>query len=204
MIANILRARWAWLFISSSEYQTWHRWRRMYTVHSAWSTGVTSPHSSNSKLRLNNKRNLSKKHSAFSLVYRALDLKTMMQIFMRLASRDQFLRLREGYFFPYGVCKTSSDIWVKEAARLCSNTIKYNIGKISLTVWSLFQCQCYRYNTNVPVRRRNSNGMPRSKLGSGNKKGGLQSWRRWLQYAQDEPDTHSSYGQRCFCKESDL
>ena len=55
--------------------------------------------------------------------------------------------------------------------------MKYNIGKISLTVWSLFQCQCYRYNTNVPVRRRNSNGMPRSKPSWGNKKG------RWLQYA---------------------
>lgn len=45
---------------------------------------------------------------------------------------------QEGIFLPYGV--HSSDTGDKEATRLHSNTIKYNIGKISLTVWSLFQC----------------------------------------------------------------
>lgn len=95
-----------------------------------------------------------------------------MQILIRLASLERpTSRTQERIFLPYGVYKTSSDIGGKEATRLHSNTIKYDIGKISLTAWSLFQCQCYRYNTNVPVRRRNSNGMPRSKPGSGNKKG---------------------------------
>lgn len=96
-----------------------------------------------------------------------------MQMFMRLASlKRPTSQTQERISLPYGV--HSSDIGDKEATRLHSNTIKYNIGKISLTVWSLFQCQCYRYNTNVPVRRRNSNGMPRSKPGSGNKKGHLE------------------------------
>lgn len=98
-----------------------------------------------------------------------------MQILMRLASLKRLIsQTQVRIFLPYGVHRTSSDIGGKEATRLQSNSIKYNIGKISSTVWSLFQCQCYRYNTNVPVRRRNSNGMPRSKPGSGNKKGGLE------------------------------
>lgn len=91
-------------------------------------------------------------------------------MFMRLVSfKRPTSQTQEKIFLHYGDHKkTCSHIGGKEATRLHFNTIKYNIGKISLTVWSLFQCQCYRYNTNIPVRRRNSNGMPRSKPGSGN------------------------------------
>lgn len=92
-----------------------------------------------------------------------------MQIFVRLVSfKRPISQTQKRIFLHYDNHKTCSHIGGKEATRLHFNTIKYNIGKISLTVWSLFQCQCYRYNTNVPVRRRNSNGMPRSKPGSGN------------------------------------
>lgn len=108
-----------------------------------------------------------------------------MQIFMKLASHEtNFSDSGKDmptvwcpfffFFFRMVSLRTSSHTGGKEATRLHSNTIKYNIGKISLTAWSLFQCQCYRYNTNVPVRRRNSNGMPRSKPGSGNKKEDLE------------------------------
>lgn len=53
----------------------------MYTVHSTCITGLTPLHSSNSMLRFDNKMDLSEKHSAFSLVYRAPDLKSLLQIF---------------------------------------------------------------------------------------------------------------------------
>lgn len=139
---------------------------------------VTLPHSSNSMFKFGSTRVLSKKSTRHSLTsfLKTPDLKSLQCRYSWdwPLSRHQFLRLRIRYFLLYGVHKTPSDTGDKEAARLHFNTIKYNIGKISLTVWSLFQCQCYRYNTNVPVRRRNSNGMPRSKPGSGNKKGGLE------------------------------
>lgn len=175
MIANILRARQSWLVLSSWAHQTWHPCTRTYTVHSPCAREVTLPHPSNSVLRFENTRVLSKKHSALSLVSKAPDLRSLMQIFMRLASLMRpTSQTQERICLLYGVHKTSSHTAGKEATRLHSNTIKYNIGKISLTAWSLFQCQCYRYNTNVPVRRRNSNGMPRSKPGSENKKEGLE------------------------------
>lgn len=114
---------------------------------------------------------------------------------MKLVSfKRSISQTQERIILPYGEHKTSSDIEGKEATRLHSNTMKYNIGKISLTVWSLFQCQCYRYNTNVPVQGRNSNGMPRTKPGSGNKREVWSNKQDDSHMLQDE--SCSSYGQR--------
>ena len=143
-------------------------------VHSASNVShsrATFPQASNSVLRLDATRSflkalgiLTSSRSSRSQVF-DVDIHETGLSRARPTSQTQ-----ETIFLPYSVPETSSDRGDKEASRLHSNTIKYNIGKISLTVWSLFQCQCYRYNTNVPVRRRNSNGMPRSKPGSGNKR----------------------------------
>lgn len=70
-----------------------------------------------------------------------------MQLLMKLVSfKRPISQTQEKTFLPYGVHRLPLT-WGQEATRLHPNTIKYNIGKISLTVWSLFQCQCYRYNT---------------------------------------------------------
>lgn len=58
---------------------------------------------------------------------------------MRLVSfKRSISQTQERIILSYSEHKTSSDIEGKEATRLHSNTIKYNIGKISLTVWTLF------------------------------------------------------------------
>lgn len=177
MIANILGVKWAWPFLSSLVYQTCTCAPEctQYIQHIPQDSHPTSFQQLN--VQVWNTKILSKKPlGTLSLVFKKLQISRVFEADIHEIglSQDTNFWLRKGYSLLYCVHKTSSDIGGKEATRLHSNTIKYNIGKISLTVWSLFQCQCYRYNTNVPVRRRNSNGMPRSKPGSGNKKGGLE------------------------------
>lgn len=147
MIANILRARWAWFFLSSLVLSDMAPvYLNVHNTFNICHRTVTLPHSSNSMLKYDNTRVLSKKELGTHTSLKRLQTSRVFDADIHEIGLSQDTNsLDSGKDIP--ILHLYDFLWHRGQrsykASFQHHKVQYR-KDLFITVWSLFQCHCYR------------------------------------------------------------